>query len=83
MTEKSTKPMDKTGDDQRSDASDQAGATSAHLRRLDEEAARRGSLSIAEMISTMGKASIAFTVLILALPALTPIPGPFGMASST
>lgn len=83
MTQDPTTPLEKDDDDRRSETADQAGATSAHLRKLNEEAALRGSLSIAEMISTMGKASIAFTVLILALPALTPIPGPFGMVFGT
>jgi hypothetical protein len=79
MTLEPAKPIEKTGDDEWPDASGRAGATSTHLRRLSEEATRRGSLTIAEMVATMGKASIAFTILILALPALTPIPGPFGM----
>jgi hypothetical protein len=35
-------------------------------------------VSFDELLSTMGRASIAFAILILALPALTPIPGPFG-----
>ncbi|RCS22756.1 exopolysaccharide biosynthesis protein [Phyllobacterium salinisoli] len=59
------------------------GSTSAHLQQLSEEAARRGSLSIAEMMETIGTSSIAFTILVLALPALTPIPGPFGMLFGT
>ena len=83
MTRNPARPPAKADNDRRSDTSDPAGATSAHLQRLNEEAARRGSLSITEMISTMGKASIAFTVLILALPALTPIPGPFGLVFGT
>ncbi|SES46231.1 exopolysaccharide biosynthesis protein [Rhizobium sp. NFR03] len=57
--------------------------TSSGLRRLKEEAARQGSLSVAEMVATMGTASFAFTILVLALPALCPIPGPFGMVFGT
>ncbi len=83
MTQDPGTPLEKGEDDRRSETPDQAGATSANLRKLNEEAALRGSLSIAEMIATMGKATIAFTVLILALPALTPIPGPFGMVFGT
>lgn len=59
------------------------GTTSAHLRHLETEAARNGGLSITEMIGTMGTSSIAFGILVLALPALTPIPGPFGMLFGT
>lgn len=62
---------------------EQGGTTSAHLQHLREEAARKGSVSIAEMIETMGTSSIAFTILVMALPALTPIPGPFGMLFGT
>jgi hypothetical protein len=55
------------------------GATSTHLKNVAERAARMGSITIEEMMTVMGSSSIAFTILILSLPALTPLPGPFGM----
>jgi hypothetical protein len=39
----------------------------------------RGGLSIGEVLSGLGRTSMAFTILVLALPALIPIPGPFGV----
>jgi hypothetical protein len=64
--------------DERVDARPQ-GATSTHLKNVAERAARMGSITIEEMMTVMGSSSIAFTILILSLPALTPLPGPFGM----
>lgn len=59
------------------------GVTSRRLQDLNKEAVRRGSLSLGETIEVMGSSSIAFTILVLALPALTPIPGPFGLVFGT
>jgi hypothetical protein len=56
----------------------QSGVASQRLLRLTEHAAAAGSVSLDELLATMGRASIAFAILILSLPALTPIPGPFG-----
>ncbi|WP_075292306.1 exopolysaccharide biosynthesis protein [Pararhizobium arenae] len=61
------------------DACEGGATTSVHLQQMNEEAARKGGLSVAEMVETMGSSSIAFAILVLSLPALTPIPGPFGM----
>jgi hypothetical protein len=36
-------------------------------------------VTLDELMSAMGRSSIAFAILILSLPALTPIPGPFGL----
>jgi len=72
-------PPESREPDEGPDARKGGGITSAHLRQLNEEAVHKGSLSIGEMVATMGASSIAFTILVLALPALTPIPGPFGM----
>ncbi len=58
--------------------SPEPGEATQRLRRLSEHATAAGSVSFDELLSTMGRASIAFAILILALPALTPIPGPFG-----
>lgn len=55
----------------------------ARLREMLELAREKGSLSIGEALETMGRTSIAFTILFLAIPALTPIPGPFGMVFGT
>ena len=48
-----------------------------------ELAREKGGLSIGEALETMGRTSIAFTILVLAIPALTPSPGPFGMVFGT
>ena len=56
---------------------------SARLRKMLELARAKGGLSIGEALESMGPAGIAFTVLFLAIPALTPIPGPFGMVFGT
>jgi hypothetical protein len=56
---------------------------SAQLRKMLELARAKGGLSIGEALESMGPAGIAFTVLFLAIPALTPIPGPFGMVFGT
>ncbi|MBB4227262.1 exopolysaccharide biosynthesis protein [Rhizobium mongolense] len=56
---------------------------SARLRKMLELARAKGGLSIGEALESMGSAGIAFTVLFLAIPALTPIPGPFGMVFGT
>ncbi|WP_233426664.1 exopolysaccharide biosynthesis protein [Rhizobium mongolense] len=53
------------------------------LRKMLELARAKGGLSIGEALESMGRAGIAFTVLFLAIPALTPIPGPFGMVFGT
>ena len=55
----------------------------ARLREMLELAREKGGLSIGEALETMGRTSIAFTILFLAIPALTPIPGPFGMVFGT
>ncbi len=60
-----------------------AGITSAKLEALAETATRAGTLSLGELLDAMGRTSIAFAILILSLPALTPIPGPFGMFFGT
>ncbi|MFT4182168.1 MAG: exopolysaccharide biosynthesis protein [Rhizobium sp.] len=59
------------------------GVATARLAEMRELARARGGLSIGEALEVMGPAGIAFTVLFLAIPALTPIPGPFGMVFGT
>jgi hypothetical protein len=54
------------------------GVASRRLARLRAHATEAGSVSLDELMSAMGRSSIAFAILILSLPALTPIPGPFG-----
>jgi hypothetical protein len=57
----------------------EGGVASKRLARLRVHAAEAGSVSLDELMSAMGRSSIAFAILILSLPALTPIPGPFGL----
>jgi hypothetical protein len=59
------------------------GVASKRLARLRAHAAEAGAVSLDELMSAMGRSSIAFAILILSLPALTPIPGPFGMVFGT
>ncbi|MGZ2379321.1 hypothetical protein ACVIDN_000684 [Rhizobium brockwellii] len=59
------------------------GVATARLREMLELARMKGGLSIGEALEAMGPSSIAFTILFLAIPALTPIPGPFGMVFGT
>lgn len=61
----------------------EGGVASRRLARLKAHAAEAGSVSLDELMSAMGRSSIAFAILILSLPALTPIPGPFGMVFGT
>lgn len=55
------------------------GIASAALARLAETARSRGGLTIGDALASAGEASFGFVMLMLALPALIPIPGPFGM----
>lgn len=55
------------------------GVASRRLARLRAHVAEAGSVTLDELMSAMGRSSIAFAILILSLPALTPIPGPFGL----
>ncbi|WP_113409414.1 exopolysaccharide biosynthesis protein [Rhizobiales bacterium] len=55
---------------------DRASTRLHHLARLAHE---QGGISIGEVLSGLGHTSMAFTILFLSLPALIPIPGPFGV----
>ena len=55
------------------------GVASTALARLADAARERGGLTIGDALTSTGDASFGFIVLVLALPALIPIPGPFGM----
>lgn len=59
------------------------GVASQRLAMLVTHADIAGSVSLDELLAAMGRTSIAFAILILSLPALTPIPGPFGMVFGT
>lgn len=61
----------------------EAGVASTRLAKLKAHAAEAGEVSLDELMSAMGRSSIAFAILILSLPALIPIPGPFGMVFGT
>jgi hypothetical protein len=52
---------------------------SARLRDLAGLAREKGGISVGEVLCGLGRTSMAFTILFLALPALIPIPGPFGV----
>lgn len=52
---------------------------STTLFRLVAEAQLQGGLTITETLRLMGKSGFGFVILLLALPAMIPIPGPFGM----
>lgn len=52
---------------------------SVRLKELARLAQLQGGVSLRDVLSGLGRTSMAFTILFLALPALTPIPGPFGM----
>lgn len=55
------------------------GVASKTLRKLADEANRREGLTIGEALETMGKAGFGFVMLLLSLPAMIPVPGPFGL----
>lgn len=55
------------------------GVASATLRRLADEAHARDGLTVGEALQTMGQSGFGFVMLLLSLPAMIPIPGPFGL----
>ncbi|MCL6654799.1 exopolysaccharide biosynthesis protein [Agrobacterium rubi] len=60
-----------------------SGVASAALTSIAALARLRGNLSLGEVMATMGPAGMAFAILVLALPALTPVPGPIGLVFGT
>jgi hypothetical protein len=52
---------------------------SARLHDLLKRAQEQDGISIGEVLCGLGHTSMAFTILFLSLPALIPIPGPFGV----
>ena len=56
-----------------------SGVASTVLADLAAQARDRGGLTIGEALDEMGHSGFGFVMLFLALPALIPIPGPFGM----
>lgn len=60
-----------------------AGTASLQLAALAQAAGEAGTITLGGLLAAMGRTSIAFAILILSLPALTPIPGPFGMFFGT
>lgn len=61
------------------DTSNAGGVASAAIAKLVETARERDGLTIGDALTLTGGASFGFVMLMLALPALIPIPGPFGM----
>jgi hypothetical protein len=55
-------------------------AASAQLAALEARiAGREGAISLGEIVDGLGRTGIGMTLLLLSLPALIPIPGPFGL----
>lgn len=59
------------------------GITSSILADLSREATLRDGLTVFEALELMGRSSFGFVLILLALPALIPLPGPFGMVFGT
>jgi hypothetical protein len=66
--------------EQAADTAQPDDTASARLYELMRLAHSQGGISLGEVLSTLGRTSMAFTILVLALPPLIPIPGPFGVA---
>ncbi|TIX87710.1 exopolysaccharide biosynthesis protein [Rhizobium sp. P44RR-XXIV] len=56
---------------------------SARLYQLARLAQSQGGISLGEILYALGRTSMAFTILVLALPPMIPIPGPFGVVFGT
>ncbi|AGS26627.1 exopolysaccharide biosynthesis protein [Rhizobium etli] len=59
------------------------GIASVRLRELAAEGRAEGGIEIGRAISILGQAGTSLIVLLLTLPTLTPVPGPFGMVFGT
>ncbi len=59
------------------------GMASTCLHELAALSQSRGGLEIGDVLSAMGQTGTSFIILFLALPSITPIPGPFGMVFGT
>jgi hypothetical protein len=56
-----------------------SGVASTILVDLARKAKGHGGLTIGEALDEMGSSGFGFVMLLLALPALIPIPGPYGL----
>lgn len=65
--------------EQTADTAQRDDTASARLYELARLAQSQGGISLGEVLSTLGRTSMAFTILVLALPPMIPIPGPFGV----
>jgi hypothetical protein len=63
--------------DERTTASGQLAALGARLARQDR------AVSLGEIVDGLGRTGLGMTLLLLSLPALIPIPGPFGLVFGT
>ena len=61
------------------DGEHDTGTASTTLSHLVANARTRDGLTIADALELIGRSGFGFVMLLLALPALIPIPGPFGM----
>lgn len=55
------------------------GTASGRLMALVRHVEGRKAITLGEVLDGMGRAGMGLTILLLALPALIPLPGPFGM----
>lgn len=59
-------------------------SASGHLLGLGQRmAGRSGSVSVGELVDTLGSSAIGMVLIFLTLPTLIPIPGPFGLVFGT
>ncbi len=56
-----------------------AETVSGQLHRLADAVSERGAMSLGEILDRLGPSALGLLILVLTLPALIPIPGPFGM----
>ncbi|MFB8343558.1 exopolysaccharide biosynthesis protein [Brucella cytisi] len=59
------------------------GIMSTIMTDLAREASLRDGLTVFEALELMGRSGFGFVLILLALPALIPLPGPFGMVFGT
>lgn len=55
------------------------GAASSQLRALAEDLKHRKAVTVGEVLDGLGRANLGLTILMLALPAMIPLPGPFAI----
>lgn len=56
-----------------------SGAASWQLLALAEDLKHREAITVGEVLDSLGRANLGLTILLLALPAMIPLPGPFAI----